>query len=85
MSCGGGVGGEGQGLISKLHFFAVGGGFRFEVFGGGVMGIEKESRFLHGRVYNAINDYSPLLHCIPFYPRKALAPIIGLIGSVFWP
>ena len=27
VSCGGGVGGEGQGLMSKLHFFAVGGGF----------------------------------------------------------
>lgn len=59
-SAGGGQGGEREGIMAKLHFFSFCGGFGFDIEGGRLWEIEDWERFVHGQVYNTINDYSPI-------------------------
>jgi hypothetical protein len=57
---GGDHGGEGQAIMATLHFFSFSRGFGFDIEGRRLMGVQGEKRSVHGKVYNAINDYSPI-------------------------
>ena len=59
-AAGGCQGGEREGIMAKLDFFSFCGGFGFDIEGGCLWGIEDGERFMHGQVYNTINDYSPI-------------------------
>ncbi len=69
---GGDHGGEGQAVMAILHFFSFGGGFGFDIERGRLVGMQGGKRFVHGKVYNTINDYSPINVCkyISHYPLR---------------